>query len=117
MVGSAIFLKCSGSRGKNKMSDQRSEDGGQMLADALALWAGVVILWAVSLNEILAAIPKLSFAERQQLVRRAIEADEDLTPEEEAILEERLKDFRADPRDGVPAESLKSAVLNRPKTR
>ncbi len=77
----------------------------------------VVKLWAMSLNEILEAIPKLSFAERQQLVRRAIEADEDLTPEEEAILEERLKAFRADPQDGVPADSLKDAVLKRPKPR
>ena len=54
---------------------------------------------AVSLNEILEEIPKLSFAERQQLVRRAIEADDDLTPREEAVLEERLKNFRADTRD------------------
>ncbi len=75
------------------------------------------MLWAMSLNEILAAIPKLSFAERQQLVRRAIEADEDLTPEEEAILEERLKDFQADPRDGISAESLKSEVVRRLKGR
>jgi hypothetical protein len=67
----------------------------------------------VSLNEILEAIPKLSFAERQQLVRRAIEADDDLTPREEAVLEERLKNFRADPRDGVSAESLKSVVRER----
>ena len=67
----------------------------------------------VSLNEILEAIPKLSFAERQQLVRRAIEADDDLTPREEAVLEARLKNFRADPRDGVSAESLKSVVRER----
>ena len=71
----------------------------------------------MSLNEILEAIPKLSFAERQQLVRRAIEADEDLTPEEEAILEERLQNFRADSRDDIPAESLKSAVVQRLKSR
>lgn len=69
----------------------------------------------MSLNEILEAIPKLSFAERQQLVRRAIEADEDLTPQEEAILEGRLQDFRADPQDGVPAKSLKRAVIQRLK--
>ena len=54
----------------------------------------------MSLNEILEAIPKLSFAERQQLVRRAIEADDDLTP-------------RADPNDGVSADSLKSVVRER----
>ncbi|MGB8341428.1 MAG: hypothetical protein WCE51_07560 [Chthoniobacterales bacterium] len=69
--------------------------------------------YAVSLNEILEAIPKLSFAERQQLVRRAIEADDDLTPHEEAVLEARMKNFRADPRDGAPKESLKSVVRER----
>jgi hypothetical protein len=71
----------------------------------------------VSLNEILEAIPKLSFAERQQLVRRAIEADDDLTPREEAVLEERLKNFRADANDGVSAESLKGVVKERLKPR
>jgi hypothetical protein len=49
----------------------------------------------MSLNEILVEIPKLSFAERQELVQRAIELeDEELTPEEKAILDERLIDFR-----------------------
>jgi hypothetical protein len=49
----------------------------------------------VSLTEILAEIPKLSFAERQELVRRAIELEDDeLTPEEKAILDQRLEDFR-----------------------
>lgn len=72
---------------------------------------------AVSLNEILEAIPKLSFGERQQLVRRAIEADDDLTLHEEAALEQRLKNFRADPRDGVSAESLKGVVRERREPR
>jgi hypothetical protein len=49
----------------------------------------------MSLNEILAEIPKLSFTERQGLVRRTIELeDEEITPEERAILGERLADFR-----------------------
>lgn len=49
----------------------------------------------MSLTEILAEIPKLSFAERQELVRRAIELEDDeLTPEEKAILDQRLEDFR-----------------------
>ena len=68
---------------------------------------------AMSLNEILEEIPKLSFAERQQIVRRAVEADEELSPQEEAVLEERLKSFRADPQEGVPAESLKARVMQR----
>lgn len=42
----------------------------------------------MSLTEILAEIPKLSFAERQELVRRAILVEDDeLTPEEKAILD------------------------------
>jgi hypothetical protein len=44
----------------------------------------------VSLTEILAEIPKLSFAERQQLIRRTIELEDDeLTTEEKAILAAR----------------------------
>ncbi len=69
----------------------------------------------MSLKEILETIPKLSFAERQQLVRRAIEADEELTPHEEAVIDQRLENFRADPREGVPAESLNRAVMQRLK--
>ena len=68
----------------------------------------------MSLTEILAEIPKLSFAERQELVRRTIELeDQEMTPEEKAILDERLADFRRDPNPGVPAEQLKGEVSRR----
>jgi hypothetical protein len=67
----------------------------------------------MSLNEILEAIPKLSFAERQRLVRRAIEADEELTPHEQAVLDSRLENFRADPQDEVRADALKAALIQR----
>jgi putative addiction module component (TIGR02574 family) len=69
---------------------------------------------SMSLTEILAEIPKLSFAERQELVRRAIEVeDQDLTGEEKGILEERLADFRRNPNSGIPGEQLKAEVLQR----
>ena len=72
----------------------------------------------MSLTEILAEIPKLSFAERQELVRRTIEVEDDeLAPEEKAILAERLEDFRRDPNSGIPAEQLKTSVLDRLKPR
>jgi hypothetical protein len=72
----------------------------------------------MSLTEILAEIPKLSFAERQELVRRAIEVEDDeLAPEEKAILAERLEDFRRDPNSGIPAKQLKTSVLDRLKPR
>jgi len=72
----------------------------------------------MSLTEILAEIPKLSFAERQELVRRAIEVEDDeRAPEEKAILAERLEDFRRNPNSGIPAEQLKTSVLDRLKPR
>jgi hypothetical protein len=67
-------------------------------------------------DEILAAIPTLSFAERQQLVRRAIAVEDDeLSVEESAILEERVRDFRENPDLGIGAESLKASVMQRLK--
>ena len=50
----------------------------------------------MSLAEILSEIPKLSFVERQELVRRATahEDKKELTPEESVILDQRLEDFR-----------------------
>jgi len=72
----------------------------------------------MSLTEILAEIPKLSFAERQELVRRAIEVeDQDLTAEEKGILEERLVDFRRNPNSGTPGEQLRAEVSRRSKPR
>ena len=67
----------------------------------------------MSLTEILAELPKLSFAERQELVRSAVALEnEDVTPEENAILHERLANFRRDPHAGIAAEDLKTAFLN-----
>jgi hypothetical protein len=70
----------------------------------------------MSLTEILAEIPKLSFAERQELVRRAIELEDgDLSPAEKAVLDERLEDFRRTPNSGVSANQLKGKVSRRLK--
>ena len=70
----------------------------------------------MSLTEILAEIPKLSFAERQELVRRAIELEDgDLSPAEKVVLDERLEDFRRNSNSGVSANQLKGEVSRRPK--
>jgi hypothetical protein len=65
----------------------------------------------MSLAEILDQIPKLSFAERQELIRRTIEVDDNgLTIDEEAILKKRLEDFEPTATSGVPLEELKERV-------
>ena len=49
----------------------------------------------MSFAEILSEIPRLSFAERQELVRRAVALDDsELTAEENALPDARMEDFR-----------------------
>ena len=68
----------------------------------------------MSFAEILEEIPNLSFAQRQELVRRAIALDEDdLTPEESALLDARIEDFRRDPQIGIPLEQLREHISGR----
>jgi putative addiction module component (TIGR02574 family) len=68
----------------------------------------------MSLAEILNEIPKLTFVERQALVQRAMAIDDgDLTPEETALLDARMKDFHRDPEAGIPLEQLKDRVRER----
>jgi len=68
----------------------------------------------MSLAEILDEIPKLSFAERQELVRRAVAFDEStLTDEENAILDARMEDFRRAPEAGTPLEEVRDSILKR----
>jgi hypothetical protein len=65
----------------------------------------------MSLAEIFDEIPKLSFADRQELVRRAIAIDDhDLTPGESAILDARMDDFRREPKAGIPLDVSAKAM-------
>jgi hypothetical protein len=68
----------------------------------------------MSFTEILEEIPNLSFAQRQELVRRAIALDEDeLTSEENALLDARMENFRHGPGAGIPIEHLREHVAGR----
>ena len=71
----------------------------------------------MSLTEILSEIPKLSFAERQELVRAAIEFDEQITAEESALLDERLERFHSDPSAGIPLAEVEGRIKQRLQTR
>ena len=68
----------------------------------------------MSFAEILEEIPNLSFAQRQELVRRAIALDDDdLTPEENAVLDARMEDFQRNPETGIPLEQLPAHIAER----
>lgn len=69
----------------------------------------------MSLAEILEEIPKLSFAERQELVRHAVALDEsdELSADERVLLDERMEDFRQNPEAGIPLEKVKGWIQER----
>lgn len=65
----------------------------------------------MSFTEVLAELPALTFAERQLLVRRALELDDPvLTAEEEAVVEKRLADHRQNPGSAVSLDEMKARL-------
>ena len=65
----------------------------------------------MSFAEVLDELPALSLAERQLLVRRALELDEaGLSAEDEALVEQRLAEHRANPDSAVPLDEMKARL-------
>jgi hypothetical protein len=95
------------------MSAPATEQKRKMREFSLRLSYGDCV--TMRLSEVLATMPTLSFAERQEVVRLAIELDEQLSPEEEAVLADRLRSFRPDSEEGVTADSLKMTIMQRLK--
>jgi len=70
----------------------------------------------MNIEDVLAELPGLTIAERQILVRRALELDESpLSAQEEAVVEQRLADHRRDPSSAVPLEEMKQRLRSRIK--
>ena len=68
----------------------------------------------MSFAEVLDELPALSLAERQLLVRRALELDEaGLSAEDEALVEQRLAEHRANPDSAVPLDEMKARLRSR----
>ena len=72
----------------------------------------------MSLNEVIAELPRLTFEERQILIRRALELDDPpLSAADEELVETRLSEHHADLSSSVPLDELKrrlrGAVQNR----
>lgn len=71
----------------------------------------------MSFNEVIAELPRLTFEERQILIRRALELDDPpLSAADEALVEERLAGHRADPASSLPLHELKNRLRSRSKS-
>jgi putative addiction module component (TIGR02574 family) len=68
----------------------------------------------MSFTEVLRELPALTVAERQLLIRRALELDEaGLSEEDEAVVERRLADHRQHPGSAVPLDEMKARLRSR----
>ena len=62
----------------------------------------------MSVTEVLAELSAFTVAERQLLIRRALDLDESALPaEDEALVEKRLADHSQNPASAVPLEEMK----------
>ncbi|HBB94179.1 MAG TPA: hypothetical protein DC054_02200 [Blastocatellia bacterium] len=68
----------------------------------------------MSFNEVIAELPRLTFEERQILIRRALELDDSpLSAADEELVEERLAAHHHDPTSSVPLEDIKQHLRSR----
>jgi len=71
----------------------------------------------MSFNEVIAELPRLTFEERQILIRRAIELDDPpLSVFDEDLVASRLAAHHSDPNSSVPLNELKDRLRARSKT-
>jgi putative addiction module component (TIGR02574 family) len=62
----------------------------------------------MSLSKVIAELPRLTFEERQILIRRALELDDPpLSAADEELVEARLAAHHSDPGSAVPLDEMK----------
>ena len=68
----------------------------------------------MSFNEVLAELPRLTFEERQILIRRALELDDSpLSAADQKLVEERLAEHHDDPDSSLTLQELKNRLHSR----
>ena len=68
----------------------------------------------MSFTDVWAELPMLTVAERQVLIRRALDLDEpSLLSEDEALIETRLADHKRDPASSTPLAEMKARLRSR----
>lgn len=71
----------------------------------------------MSFNEVIAELSRLTFEERQILIRRALELDDPpLSAADEELVEGRLAAHHSDPNSSVPLDGMKSRLRSRSKS-
>jgi hypothetical protein len=71
----------------------------------------------MSFNEVIAELPRLTFEERQILIRRALELDDPpLSAADEELVGARLAEHHADPATSMPLAELKDHLRSRSKS-
>jgi hypothetical protein len=71
----------------------------------------------MSFNEVIEELPRLTFEERQILIRRVLELDDPpLSAADEALVEARLADHHSDPGTSVQLSELKDRLRSRSKS-
>jgi hypothetical protein len=71
----------------------------------------------MSFNEVIAELPRLTFEERQIVIRRALELDDPpLSVADEELIEARLAEHHSDPHTSVPLAELKRRLRSRSKS-
>jgi hypothetical protein len=65
----------------------------------------------MSFNEVIEELPRLTFEERQILIRRVVELDDPpLLAADEELVESRLAEHHANPNSSVPLHELRSRL-------
>lgn len=68
----------------------------------------------MSFNEVLQELPTLTFEQRQQLIRRALELDDPpLNDADESLVESRLNALRDAPASAVSLDEMKARLRSR----
>jgi hypothetical protein len=68
----------------------------------------------MSFNEVIDELPRLTFEQRQILIRRALELDDQpLSAEHAALVDDRLAAHYSDPSSSVPLEEIKKRLRSR----
>jgi len=71
----------------------------------------------MSFSEVIAELPRLTFEQRQILIRRALELDDPpLSAADEELVAERLAAHHADPGSSVTMDEMKRRLRSRAKS-